>query len=98
MKIYQVYRWDKTDGPKVTFYANKAEATQAAKTFIKETDIDGEIEVSVLDLPTKKWELIHALNSISATSGYYHATLVASYDSEEAPIPIFENFYSDGGE
>ena len=98
MRIYQVYRRDHTDGPTVRFYANKAEATRAAKTFVKETDNDGEIEVSVLELPTKKSELIFALNSIDATDAHYSATLVASYDSEEAPLPIFENFYSDGGE
>ena len=98
MKLYQVYRRDHTDGPTVRFYANKAEATRAAKTFVKETDNDGEIEVSVFKLPTKKVDLIYALNCIEATDAHYSATLVASYDSEEAPLPIFENFYSDGGE
>ena len=97
MKLYQVYRWDHNDGPTVSFYANKAEATRAAKTFVKETDNDAAIEVSVLELPTKKSELIFALNSIAATHAHYSATLVASYDSEEVPPPIFENFYSDGG-
>jgi hypothetical protein len=67
MKLYQVYRWDHTDGPTVRFYANKAEATRAAKTFVKETDNDGEIEVSVFELYTKKVGLIFALNCIAAT-------------------------------
>ena len=95
MKLYQVYRWDHTDGPTVRFYANKAEATRAAKTFVKETNNDTAIEVSVFKLPTKKVDLIYALNCIEATHAHYSATLVASYDSEEVPPPIFENFYND---
>ena len=96
MRIYQVYRWDNTDGPTVSFYANKAEATRAAKTFIEETDNDDEIEVSVFELPTKKVGLIRALNLISATSGYHHATRVASYEPKEVPDYNFDSFK--GGE
>ena len=95
MKLYQVYRWDHNDGPTVRFYANKAEATRAAKTFVKETNNDTAIEVSVFKLPTKKVDLIYALNCIGATDAHYSATLVASYESEKVPTPIFENFYND---
>ena len=98
MKLYQVYRWENDEGPTVSFYANKAEATRAAKTFVKETDNDGEIEVSVLELPTKKSELIFALNSIDATNAHYSATLVASYDPEEVPDYNSDSFYNDGSE
>ena len=95
MKLYQVYRWDHNDGPTVTFYANKAEATQAAKTFVKETDNDGKIEVSKCYLYTTRYPLIETLNNINATSPYYDAEPVASYDSEEVPPPIFDKFYGD---
>jgi hypothetical protein len=92
MRVYQVYRWEHGEGPTVTFYANKAEATRAAKTFIEETDNDMDIEVSVLDLPTKKVGLIRALNGISATSAYYRAEPVASYEPKEIPDYDFDSF------
>ncbi len=98
MKLYQVYRWENDEGPTVSFYANKAEATRAAKTFVKETDNDAAIEVSVLKLPTKKSELIDTLNCIAATRAHYSATLVASYDPEEVPDYNSDSFYNDGSE
>ena len=96
MKLYQVYRWENGEGPTVSFYANKAEATRAAKTYIEETDNDMAIEVSVLELPTKKSELIYALNCIDATTTYYRAEPVASYEPKEIPDYEFDSF--EGGE
>jgi hypothetical protein len=96
MKIYQVYRWEHGEGPTVSFYANKAEATRAAKTFIEETDNDMDIVVSVFELPTKKVGLIRALNLISATSECHPSTRVASYEPKEVPDYNSYSFYEDG--
>ena len=96
MKLYQVYRWEHEEGPTVTFYANKAEATRAAKTFIEETDNDMAIEVSVFELPTKKVGLIRALNLIRATSECHPTTRVASYEPKEVPDYNSYSFYEDG--
>lgn len=95
MKLYQVYRWEHEEGPTVRFYANKAKATRAAKTFVKATDNDMDIEVSVFELPTNKVGLIRALNLISATSQCHPATLVASYEPKEVPAYNSDSFYED---
>lgn len=95
MKVYQVYRWENGEGPTVSFYANKAEATRAAKTFIEETDNDVNIEVSAFYLYTQRLKLIDALNCINATSTYYDNTLVASYEPKEIPDYDFNSFHED---
>jgi len=95
MKIYQVYRWENGEGPTVSFYANKAEATRAAKTYIEETDNDMAIEVSAFYLYTTRAKLIRALNVINATSAYHDATLVASYEPREVPHYNFDSFHED---
>tara|TARA_R100001126_G_scaffold94460_1_gene65462 strand:- start:392 stop:667 length:276 start_codon:yes stop_codon:yes gene_type:complete len=83
MRIYQVYRWVNSTGPRVTFHRNKAEATKEAKRIARENELDGDIEVSVFDIPLNKDGVVQALNSVQ---GQYPSTpnkVIASYESKD---------------
>ena len=81
MKIYQVYKWDNHLGPSCTFHSNKADAIKTAKYWAKQGTMDGEITVSVLNIPLKKSGIINALNGIGGTAPYYKRTRIESYAS-----------------
>ena len=82
MRIYQVYRWCNSEGPLVTFYRNKAEATKAAKKIARENEIDDDIEVSVFDLPLNKDGVVQALNCLHGRNTNTPSKLIASYESK----------------
>tara|TARA_R110000796_G_scaffold242151_1_gene364121 strand:+ start:28 stop:300 length:273 start_codon:yes stop_codon:yes gene_type:complete len=68
MTIYQVYYWNGEFGPNVSFYGTKKEAL----TFAKETarggsaQIGSSVEVSRVQLPSKKAKLLFYLNCVEA--------------------------------
>tara|TARA_R100001163_G_C4914620_1_gene97427 strand:+ start:167 stop:445 length:279 start_codon:yes stop_codon:yes gene_type:complete len=88
MRIYQVCRWVNSDGPKVTFYRNKAEATKEAKRIAMEDQIDGDIEVSVFDLPLNKDGVVRALNHVDAQSVTNPHKVIASYEPKENDFEV----------
>ena len=83
MRIYQVYRWVQSDGPKVTFHRNKAEATKEAKRIAREDVLDGDVEVSVIDIPLNKDGVLRVLNRVDAQSATSPHKVIASYEPKE---------------
>lgn len=88
MRIYQVYRWVDSDGPKVTFYRNKAEATKEAKRIAREDDLDDDVEVSVVDIPLNKDGVVRALNRVDAQSVTTPHKVIASYEPKENDFEV----------
>ena len=82
MRIYQVYKWDNHMGPSVTFFSNKADDTKSAKHWAKQGTIDGDVVVSVLNVSSKKPDIIKLLNSIDGNEGFHKATTIMSYESK----------------
>ena len=82
MRIYQVYKWDNHMGPSVTFFSNKADATKSAKQWAKQGTIDGDVVVSVLNVSSKKPDIIELLNGIDGNRGFYESTKIMSYESK----------------
>ena len=88
MRIYQVYRWVNSDGPKVTFYRNKAEATKEAKKIAREDVLDSDVEVSVVDIPLNKDGVVRALNHVDAQSVTVPHKVIASYEPKENDFEV----------
>ena len=68
MIIYQVYYWNEDFGPTVSFYGTKKEALTFAKEVTRGGDLSGEVEVSRVQLPSKKAKLLFYLNCAEARS------------------------------
>ena len=82
MRIYQLYKWDNHMGPSVAFFSNKADATKSAKYWVKQGTMDGDVVVSVLNVSSKKSDIIKLLNSIDGNKSSHKATTIMSYKSE----------------
>tara|TARA_Y100000361_G_scaffold144830_1_gene153314 strand:+ start:45 stop:305 length:261 start_codon:yes stop_codon:yes gene_type:complete len=82
MRIYQLYKWDNHMGPSVTFFSNKADATKSAKYWVKQGTMDGDVVVSVLNVSSKKSDIINLLNSIDGNRSSNKATTIMSYESK----------------
>jgi hypothetical protein len=82
MRIYQVYRWGNSDGPQVRFFRNKAEATKEAKRVAREGISDGDVEVSVIDIPLNKDGVVAALNCVNGQYPSVPNKVIASYESK----------------
>jgi hypothetical protein len=82
MRIYQVYRWDNSNGPQVRFFRNKAEATKEAKRAARERASDSDVEVSVIDLPLNKAGVVRALNCVQGQYPSVPNKVIASYESK----------------
>tara|TARA_Y100000004_G_scaffold179917_1_gene224027 strand:+ start:558 stop:833 length:276 start_codon:yes stop_codon:yes gene_type:complete len=80
MRIYQVYRWDQSNGPQVRFFRNKAEATKEAKRVARESASDSDVEVSVIDIPLNKAGVIRALNCVKGQYPSVPNKVIASYE------------------
>ena len=88
MRIYQVYRWDQSNGPQVRFFRNKAEATKEAKRVAREDDLDDDVEVSVVDIPLNKDGVVRALNRVDAQSVTTPHKVIASYEPKETDFEV----------
>jgi hypothetical protein len=77
MKVYQIWYWCPTHGSRARFAANKRDAMEEAKSLASEINI----EVSTVEAPKTKADLIDFLNSISPVDGHHNATLVATIDA-----------------
>ena len=78
MKLYQNYWWNPTHGPQVRFFANKRDAIKDAKKVLSETPID----VSLVNLPNKKSDIIAFINNLGCTepiNGEQIAEFIANY-------------------
>ena len=82
MRIYQVYRWDQSNGPQVRFFRNKAEATKEAKRVARESASDSDVEVSVIDIPLNKAGVVRALNCVKGQYPSAPNKVIASYESK----------------
>ena len=83
MTLYQVYRWDNDNGPTVSFHGTKKEALAVAKELLKNTTVDGDLEVSRVKFPSKKKDLLRYLNGVDATACMPVDKDIASFEGHD---------------
>ena len=74
MKLYQLTYWCHVHGSRAVFAANKRDADEKGKELFDYYEMD--IEVSTVEVPTRKAELVEFLNNIEPVCGHYSATHV----------------------
>lgn len=74
MKLYQLTYRCHIHGSRTLFAANKRDADEKGKELFDQSE--REIEVSTVEVPTRKAELIEFLNKIEPVYGHYSATHV----------------------